>query len=200
MTSATTQPSVDLYAVLDVSPQATFADIRTAYRKAALHSHPDKGGSEEAFLNVSLAFEVLSSESSRAKYDRRRHQSEKQPAPAGGAQDRSRSRKRQRPGSEDTGTGKSKAGKRRAPLSLDKLLAELQQMLQGLPPEERREVIESFTKPVRACLLKFMASRAEARRAPAESEETNNEAHDQAAQGQESGSDEAQGVTSVQRF
>lgn len=40
-----------------------------AYRRQALRTHPDKGGSAEAFRQVLHAFEVLSSIRARAKYD-----------------------------------------------------------------------------------------------------------------------------------
>ena len=39
-----------------------------AYRRQALRTHPDKGGSAEAFRRVLHAFEVLSSSRARAKY------------------------------------------------------------------------------------------------------------------------------------
>merc|ERR1740123_472398 len=61
----------DLYAVLNISRDADFADIRSAYRRAALAVHPDKGGCAEDFLLVAKAFEVLSHDASRAAYDRR---------------------------------------------------------------------------------------------------------------------------------
>jgi len=35
-------------------------DLKRAYRKAAIKTHPDQGGSNEAFLEVQAAFEVLS--------------------------------------------------------------------------------------------------------------------------------------------
>jgi len=62
----------DLYQVLGVSATATFAEIRGAYRRAALRTHPDKGGSVEDFRLVAVAFEALSHEKHRALYDRRR--------------------------------------------------------------------------------------------------------------------------------
>ncbi|CAE8607319.1 unnamed protein product [Polarella glacialis] len=61
----------DLYEVLQVPPAADFTAIRSAYRRAALQAHPDKGGCAEAFLRVARAFEILSGEETRAAYDRR---------------------------------------------------------------------------------------------------------------------------------
>eukprot|EP00927_Polykrikos_kofoidii_P067025 TRINITY_DN62564_c0_g1_i1.p1 TRINITY_DN62564_c0_g1~~TRINITY_DN62564_c0_g1_i1.p1 ORF type:complete len:536 (+),score=64.98 TRINITY_DN62564_c0_g1_i1:59-1666(+) len=63
----------DLYGVLGVAPDVDFSAIRSAYRQAALITHPDKGGSADAFLSVMNAFETLSVESSRAAYDRKRN-------------------------------------------------------------------------------------------------------------------------------
>lgn len=66
--------TADLYSVLGVECRATFAEIRTAYKRAALHAHPDKGGNSSTFQRVTMAFETLSNETSRASYDRRRRQ------------------------------------------------------------------------------------------------------------------------------
>ena len=50
-------------ALLGVSTSASVADIRKAYKKAALKHHPDKGGDAERFKAVTEAFELLSSHS-----------------------------------------------------------------------------------------------------------------------------------------
>ncbi|KAF7806373.1 chaperone protein dnaJ 49-like [Senna tora] len=50
----------------------TVEDVRKAYRKLSLKVHPDKNkapGAEEAFKSVSKAFQCLSNEESRRKYD-----------------------------------------------------------------------------------------------------------------------------------
>jgi tetratricopeptide (TPR) repeat protein len=57
------------YEVLGISRNATVAQIKKAYRKMALKHHPDKGGSDEDFLPVQQAYDTLSDESSRRKYD-----------------------------------------------------------------------------------------------------------------------------------
>ena len=66
-------PAASLYAVLGVERDATAADIKKAYRKQALLSHPDKNpgdaDAERRFLRVTLAYEVLSNEAERARYD-----------------------------------------------------------------------------------------------------------------------------------
>jgi len=64
----------NLYAELRLQPTAGASDIRTAYRRAALLAHPDKGGSVAAFHSIAFAFEVLSCPMSRALYDRARRQ------------------------------------------------------------------------------------------------------------------------------
>eukprot|EP00434_Breviolum_minutum_P026378 symbB.v1.2.023321.t1/scaffold2124.1/size88503/3 len=63
-------PSVDHYAILGIQKDASTDEVHAAYKKRALDSHPDKpGGSNEAFLKVRDAFEVLSKPSTRARYD-----------------------------------------------------------------------------------------------------------------------------------
>jgi hypothetical protein len=64
---------MSLYAVLGVDRDATFSEIRKAYRKQALLNHPDKNpndaAAESRFLKVTLAYEVLSHVEKRSRYD-----------------------------------------------------------------------------------------------------------------------------------
>merc|ERR1712178_508659 len=60
----------DLYALLGVKMSAGLNEIRAAYRHAALVAHPDKGGTSEAFHEINLAFQVLSSSTTRQLYNR----------------------------------------------------------------------------------------------------------------------------------
>ncbi|CAE8663262.1 unnamed protein product [Polarella glacialis] len=60
---------VDHYAVLDVMESVTMAALRSSYRRMALRTHPDKGGSPEDFRQVLEAFAVLSSSRTRSAYD-----------------------------------------------------------------------------------------------------------------------------------
>ncbi|HEY2177778.1 MAG TPA: DnaJ domain-containing protein [Caulobacteraceae bacterium] len=52
----------DLYLILGVAKNADVNDIRAAYRRAAKTAHPDQGGSNEAFLRLQRAAELLLAE------------------------------------------------------------------------------------------------------------------------------------------
>ena len=45
--------------LLHISPSATAREITTAYRRASLRAHPDKGGTQEAFQAVTDAYALL---------------------------------------------------------------------------------------------------------------------------------------------
>ncbi|CAI8509697.1 unnamed protein product [Hanseniaspora opuntiae] len=62
------------YDILEISPNATLKEIRKAYKIQSIKTHPDKNrdNAEEAILKfqlVSEAYQVLSDESLRLKYD-----------------------------------------------------------------------------------------------------------------------------------
>uniref|UniRef100_A0A5B7BI52 Putative chaperone protein dnaJ 49-like n=1 Tax=Davidia involucrata TaxID=16924 RepID=A0A5B7BI52_DAVIN len=62
----------DYYEILGLEKTCTVEDVRKAYRKQSLKVHPDKNkapGAEEAFKAVSKAFQCLSDEESRKRYD-----------------------------------------------------------------------------------------------------------------------------------
>ena len=46
----------DYYAILGVSRDADQSEIKKAYRKKARELHPDYGGDEEAFKELSVAY------------------------------------------------------------------------------------------------------------------------------------------------
>jgi hypothetical protein len=57
------------YSTLGLSSSATDADVKAAYRRLALETHPDKGGDAERFKAVAAAYATLSDPSARAAYD-----------------------------------------------------------------------------------------------------------------------------------
>ena len=67
----------DYYEVLEVSKNATEAEIKKAYRKKAIQYHPDKNpddkASEEKFKEAAEAYEVLSDAQKRQRYDQYGH-------------------------------------------------------------------------------------------------------------------------------
>jgi len=67
----------DYYEVLGVSKEATKDEIKKAYRKQALKYHPDKNPgdkkAEEHFKEAAEAYEVLSNDEKKARYDRYGH-------------------------------------------------------------------------------------------------------------------------------
>jgi molecular chaperone DnaJ len=67
----------DYYEVLEVSKNASQAEIKAAYRKKAIQYHPDKNPgdptAEEKFKEAAAAYEILSDENKRARYDRMGH-------------------------------------------------------------------------------------------------------------------------------
>ncbi|MEI6047842.1 MAG: molecular chaperone DnaJ [Bacteroidota bacterium] len=67
----------DFYEVLGVSKEATKEEIKKAYRKQAVKFHPDKNPgdkkAEDNFKEAAEAYEVLSNEDKKARYDRYGH-------------------------------------------------------------------------------------------------------------------------------
>ena len=68
----------DYYEVLGVSKSASADEIKKAYRKLALQYHPDRNpgdkASEEKFKEAAEAYDVLSNDDKKARYDRFGHQ------------------------------------------------------------------------------------------------------------------------------
>ncbi len=60
---------VDHYAVLGVSPLATEAQIKAAYRALVKRHHPDAGGDDQRILELNAAWEVLRDGPRRRRYD-----------------------------------------------------------------------------------------------------------------------------------
>jgi hypothetical protein len=67
-----TGPTVDLYRMLGLRPDATDDDIKAAFRREAARWHPDTCASPDAaerFMDVSKAYRVLRDAAAREKYD-----------------------------------------------------------------------------------------------------------------------------------
>ncbi len=63
----------DYYNVLGLNKNASFEEIKKAYRKLAVKYHPDKnqgnGSAEEKFKELSVAYDTLSNPNKRERYD-----------------------------------------------------------------------------------------------------------------------------------
>ena len=60
---------MNLYNELELDPTATAEEIKQKFRTLAQIHHPDKGGDEEKFKRIKLAYEVLTDPERRAQYD-----------------------------------------------------------------------------------------------------------------------------------
>ncbi len=65
--------STGYYAILGVSEQAKYPELKKAYRRLARKYHPDRNKSSNADImikKINAAFEILSDENKRSKYDK----------------------------------------------------------------------------------------------------------------------------------
>ena len=78
----------DFYEVLNISKSASQAEIKKGYRKMAIKYHPDKNPddktAEENFKKAAEAYEILSDENKKARYDQYGHQAFDGPQGGGG--------------------------------------------------------------------------------------------------------------------
>jgi len=66
-----TDQTIDLYEILGVTDGATTDQIRKAYKKKSKKLHPDRGGDEEQFELLQVAYRILTSDRKRRLYDNR---------------------------------------------------------------------------------------------------------------------------------
>ena len=59
----------EYYDTLEVSVTASAAEIKKSYRTLANKHHPDKGGSQEIFKTIAVAYDTLGNANKRAEYD-----------------------------------------------------------------------------------------------------------------------------------
>ena len=62
---------MNYYNVLGLNPTCSPNEIQTAYRRLAKQHHPDLGGDEQRFHEISEAYEVLKDPHKRAAFDHR---------------------------------------------------------------------------------------------------------------------------------
>lgn len=72
--SECSNPTTSLYDLLGVSATATDVELKNAFRQKALETHPDRGGNEELFKRVNMAYQTLSDPEQRRSYDVRHPQ------------------------------------------------------------------------------------------------------------------------------
>ncbi len=65
-------PTPDYYKILGVHPEASHAEINRAFRRLSQQYHPDHGGSEQRFKQISEAHAVLGKIERRKEYDSQR--------------------------------------------------------------------------------------------------------------------------------
>ncbi|MDB5160636.1 MAG: Chaperone protein DnaJ [Candidatus Saccharibacteria bacterium] len=63
----------DYYDILGVGKDASADELKKAFRRLAVQHHPDRGGDETKFKEVSEAYEVLKDDTKRKRYDQFGH-------------------------------------------------------------------------------------------------------------------------------
>lgn len=70
---------LDPYAELEVDRDATAAEVKRAYLRRAMETHPDVGGTDDAFIATKRALAILSDPKKRRQYDATGDVEEEQP-------------------------------------------------------------------------------------------------------------------------
>lgn len=147
----------DLYALLNVSPNADASEVRAAYRRAAFSAHPDKGGTSETFQSIAAAFNVLSCHATRCSYDRERSE---QILKACSAKTRGRKRTSDAVSKVMASVVKSTAycsnPKDHASVRIDQALQRLRAVLQHMDKPLRTALMSSISLRVQKSLIDFM--------------------------------------------
>lgn len=61
--------TIDFYDLLEIDKDATQEEIKAAYRRLSMEHHPDRGGDRDQFELIKKAYETLSNEERRERYD-----------------------------------------------------------------------------------------------------------------------------------
>ena len=171
------------YDVLLVDQDATFDEIKLAFKRRALQVHPDKGGSKEEFHLVYQALETLADPTARKKYDhglatragistgpKRKRRADQNAHPATSSKAETE-KKAQTFASKRSTTSAGKApSKSTRPTATPaepqskqtKLLMKIRDLLKQLPRDARNDVITNqFSQKQRVILERFMADTAD---------------------------------------
>tara|TARA_R110000782_G_scaffold12064_8_gene36182 strand:- start:4031 stop:4810 length:780 start_codon:yes stop_codon:yes gene_type:complete len=74
----------DPYSMLGVTPSASDAEIKSAYRKLVKEHHPDTGGNGERFAQINAAYDTIKSADARSEFQQSQtHQAHRQAHHAG---------------------------------------------------------------------------------------------------------------------
>jgi len=61
--------SFEYYNILGIQPKSSIQEVKSAYKKLSIIHHPDKGGDEKKFQEISNAYNVLNNEEKKRAYD-----------------------------------------------------------------------------------------------------------------------------------
>lgn len=153
-----------LYSLLAVPRGADDAVIRSAYRRRALATHPDKGGLADEFLEVVEAFEVLSDRLRRFAYDADLERSgsldglDRGAQAAAVAEEGNSSQRPSAPEAVPAGEGSGPAEDRR--------VSKLWSQIMELPPDARPSRIAALSFRTAERLLEHLEARAGSGAAP----------------------------------